>query len=240
LPFVSAKSPLLAACVALVAALALAACGGSDSSSSSSDSGSSGGGDQFTTASLQKTLDTVKGKVGENAELLEVQITTAGTDYKVRAGEQANGFHFDPGSSDAQDVKVDVVGAGSLANSAFPISQVIPAAIDKMVAGAPQAAGTDDFNVTVMTLGKSFSPDVQWTVNGDAAGRTGLVLNAQPDGSGLTSPTGAVAGGTSTGGASTGATTTPGAPSAGDAQAIADCISKAGGDPAKIQACTQQ
>jgi hypothetical protein len=228
---------LLAVMAALAGALVLAACGSGGGGSSTSSSG--GGGDQFTTAALQKTLDTVKSKTGANAELLEVQITTGGTDYKVRNGEQATGYHFAPGSSDAQNVQVNVVGSGSLADSAFPISEVDPAAVDKMVSGAAQAAGTNDFNVTVMTLGKSFSPNLQWTINGDAAGRTGLVLNAQPDGSGLTSPTGAVPGGTgtSTGG---GATTTPTVPGAADAQKIADCLKNAAGDPAKAQACVQQ
>jgi hypothetical protein len=235
---------VLTGVAALAAALALAACGGGGdgSDSGSSTGGSSGGGDQFTTASLQKSLDAVKGKVGENAELLEVQITSAGTDFKVRSGEKASGFHFDPGSSDAQDVQVNVVGTGSLANSAFPISEVDPAAVDKMVAGAPQASGADDFKVTVMTFGKSFSPELQWTVNGEASGRTGLVLNAKPDGSGMSSPTGAVPGGASAGGSSTvgGAATTPGAAGAANGQAIADCIKNAGGDTAKIQACVNQ
>lgn len=231
------KRKLPVAIAATVAALALGACGGSDSSSSSSSSGSSGGGDQFTTAALAGTLDVVKGKSGADAELLEVQITTGGTDYKIRDGEKATGFHFDPGSSDAQDVQVDIVGVGSLADSAFPISEVDPAAIDKMVAAAPQASGADDFKVTVMTLGKSFSPDLQWTVNGEAGGRTGLVLNAKPDGSGLTSPTGQVPSGTDTSG---GASATPTAPGGQDPAAVADCISKAGGDTAKIQACVAQ
>jgi hypothetical protein len=233
------KGKLLVAIAAAIAALALGACGGgsSDSGSTTSSSSGSGSGDQFTTASLQQTLDVVKGKSGADAELLEVQITTGGTDYQIRDGEKATGFHFDPGSSDAQDVQVDVVGVGSLDNSAYPISEVDPAAIDKMVAGAPQASGADDFKVTVMTLGKSFSPDLQWTVNGEASGRTGLVLNAKPDGSGLTSPTGQVPSGTDTSG---GAGATPTAPGGQDPAAIADCISKAGGDVNKIQACAAQ
>src|SRR3954464_12611222 len=119
----------MTALAAAVAALALAACG----SSGSSDDSSSGGGDQFTSAELAKNLDVVKSKAGDTAELLEVQITTGGTDYKVRDGEKATGYHFDPGSTDAQDVQVDVVGSGSLADSAYPISEVDPAAVDKML-----------------------------------------------------------------------------------------------------------
>jgi hypothetical protein len=214
---------LIVAVPVVCGAIALSACGSSDSSGSGS-----GGGDQFTSAAFQRTLDQVELDTGEDAELLEVQITAAGTDYKIRAGEKASGLHFDPGSSDSQDVQVNVIGTGSLADSAFPISDVDPAAIDKIVNGAPAASGADDFKVTVMTLGKSFTPDVMWTINGEASGRTGLVLQANPDGSGLSSPTGAVPGG---------ATGTTAAPSGVDPQAIADCIQKAGGDVNKIQAC---
>lgn len=221
----AASRRLIAALLAICGAIALAACG---SSGGSESGGGSGGGDQFTTAAFQKTLDAVKGKSGDNAELLEVQITSAGTDYKIRAGERATGLHFDPGSSDSQDVQVDVIGTGSLADSAFPISDVDPAAIDKMVSGAPAASGADDFKVTVMTLGNSFTPDVMWTINGEASGRTGLVLNANPDGSGLSSPTGAVP-------SSGSGTSAP--PSSVDPQAIADCIRNAGGDADKIRAC---
>ena len=222
----------------MAAVLALAACGSSGSSSSSSPSSSSGGGDQFTSAALAKTLDVVKSKAGDTAELLEVQITSGGTDYKIRDGEKATGLHFNPGSSDAQDVKVEVVGTGSLANSAYPISEVDPAAVDKMLAQAPDVSGASDFKVTVMTLGNSFSVngDVQWTINGDASGRTGLVLNAKPDGSGLSAPGGQVPSGTGT-------TATPpatGGASTTDPAAIANCIQKAGGDINKIKACAGQ
>jgi hypothetical protein len=180
----------------------------------------------------------VKSKAGDTAELLEVQITSGGTDYKIRDGEKATGLHFDPGSSDAQDVKVQVVGTGSLANSAYPISEIDPAAVDKMLAQAPDVSGASDFKVTVMTLGNSFSVngDVQWTINGDASGRTGLVLNAKPDGSGLSAPGGQVPSGTGT------PTTPPatGGTSTADPAAIADCVSKAGGDINKIKACAGQ
>lgn len=223
---------LIVAVVAVCGAIGLAACG---SSSDSGSSGGSGGGDQFTSSAFQRTLDQVELDTGEDAELLEVQITSAGTDYKIRAGEKASGLHFDPGSSDAQDVQVNVIGTGSLADSAFPISDVDPAAIDKMVNGAAAASGAGDFKVTVMTLGKSFTPDVMWTINGEASGRTGLVLQANPDGSGLSSPTGAVPGG-----ATGSATGTTAAPSGVDPQAITECIQKAGGDVNKIQACATQ
>jgi hypothetical protein len=235
--------------LALAAALSLAACGGSDSDSG--DSSTEGGGDQFTTAAFKETLDQVKADVGEDAELLDVQITSAGTDYKIRSGDQATGLHFDPGSSDAQDVDVELIGSGAIEDNVFPISDVDPAAIDKMVEGAPAAIGVDDFEVTVMTLGLSFSGngDVNWTINGDGSGRTALVLQADPDGSNLTAPGGAVGGSSSTDTADPTATTDTGATGGsdnpppnsatggGDSAAVLECIKNAAGDVAKIQAC---
>ncbi len=249
------KRSLSLALAACAASLALAACGGDDGDSG--DSGDSGGGDQFTTAEFQKTYDeTLKDNAG--GELLQVQITTGGTEYQIRDGEQATGLHFDPGSTDPQDLEVELIGTGTIEDTVFPIDEVDPAAIDKIVAEAPGASGASDFEVTVMTLAReNVSGELKWTINGEGSGRTGLVLTANPDGSGLASPTGAVAGGgqteTSTGAVggtdapapTTPSTTPPATPeqpgnpaaAAEEAQRVAECIQEAGGDIAKIQAC---
>ncbi len=241
-----APNRLIYALLALAAALALAACGSSSDSGSGDSGGAGDGSDVFTTAAFQKTLDAVQSETGEDAELLEVQLTTAGTDYKIRSGEMATGLHFDPGSSDGQDVQVDLIGAGSVADSAFPISDVDPLAIDSMVSGSPQAIDANDFKITVMTLGTALTGgELGWTINGDASGRTGLVLQAAPDGGSLTAPGGTVPGGPSSG-TDPPATGTNGAPSATvptdvtpnrDPAEITKCIQDAGGDVAKIQAC---
>ena len=92
--------------------------------------------DLFTTAGFQKAYDAVKGKAGENAQVLQVQVTAGGTDFKLRNGEQATGFIYTGG--DLHDEQVDVVGPGSLNGQDFPISEVDPAAIDKIVSGVKQ------------------------------------------------------------------------------------------------------
>lgn len=193
---------------AALSAVALAACGGSGDSVSNE-----GNSDLFTSAGFQKAYDAVKGKAGENAQALQVQITGGGADFKLRNGEQATGFIYTGG--DLHDEKVDVIGPGSLEGQDFPFSEVDPAAIDKIVSGVKQASGVNDLKVTVMTLEKSsVDGQLKWTINAEGGGRTGLVYNAEPDGSNVTSPTEA-------------------------AQGITDCIQKAGTDVAKIQACTQ-
>jgi hypothetical protein len=213
-----------------LSAVALAACGGSSDSVSNE-----GNSELFTTAGFQKAYDAVKDEAGENAQALQVQVTEGGADFKLRNGEQATGFVYTGG--DLHDEKVDVIGPGSLEGQDFPFSEIEPAAIDKIVSGVKDASGVIDLKVTVMTLEKSqIDGTVKWTINAEGGGRTGLVYNAEPDGSNVTSPLGDIAGsgssgGTSTGGGSSGGTKSP--------QDIATCVQNAGTDIAKIQACTQ-
>jgi hypothetical protein len=173
-----------------------------------------------------------------------VQVTAGGADFKLRNGEQATGFVYTGG--DLHDETVDVIGPGSLEGQDFPFAEIDPAAIDKISQGVKDEAGVSDLKITVMTLEKSaVDGQLKWVINAEGGGRTGLVYNAEPDGSNVTSPLGDIAGGgtdttattgtTSTGGSSGGVT----APNGKTPQEIADCIQQAGTDIAKIQACAQ-
>jgi hypothetical protein len=226
----------LTVCLAL-SAVGLAACGGSSDSVSNE-----GNEDLFTTAGFQKAYDAVTDKAGENAQALQVQITEGGADFKLRSGEQATGFVYTGG--DLHDEKVDVIGPGSLEGQDFPFSEIDPAAIDKIVSGVKQESGVSDLKVTVMTLEKSqIDGTLKWTINAEGGGRTGLVYNAEPDGSNVTSPLGDIAGsgsgGTSTSGGSSGSSGGFTAPNGKTPSEIANCIQQAGTDVSKIQACTQ-
>jgi hypothetical protein len=211
---------------AVLSAVALAACGSSGGTSTNGNS------DLFTSAGFQKANDAVTDKAGENAQALQVQITEGGADFKLRSGEQATGFVYTGG--DLHDEKVDVIGPGSLEGQDFPFSEIDPAAIDKIVSGIKEQAGVSDLKVTVMTLEKSaVDGQLKWTINAEGGGRTGLVYNAEPDGSNVTSPLGDIAG------SGSGTTSTPTAPNGKTPQEIANCVQKAGTDITKIQACTQ-
>lgn len=207
-----------------LSALALAACGGSSGGTSTN-----GNDDLFTTAGFQKAFDAVKEKAGENAQALQVQITGGGADFKLRNGEQATGFVYTGG--DLHDEKVDLIGPGSLDGQDYPFSEIDPAAIDKIVSGVKEKAGVNDLKVTVMTLEKSpVDGQLKWTINAEGGGRTGLVYNADTDGSDVTSPLGDIAGSAS------GTTSTSNGKTPAE---IAQCVQQAGTDIAKIQACTQ-
>lgn len=189
-----------------VSALALGACGGANSNVSTS-----GNDDLFTTAGFQKAFDAVQEKSGENGQALQVQITAGGAEFKLLSGELPTGFVYTGG--DLHDEQLQLIGPGSLEGRAFPFSEIDPAAIDKIVSGVKSASDVNDIKVTVMTLEKSsIDGTLKWTINAEGGGRTGLVYNAEPDGSNVISPTEAV---TDT----------------------AKCLQDAGRDAAKIQAC---
>jgi hypothetical protein len=223
-----------------LSALGIAACGGGSGGTSTN-----GNDDLFTTAGFQKAFDAVTDKAGENATVLQVQVTSGGADFKLREGEQATGFVYTGG--DLHDEQVDVVGPGSLEGQDFPIAQVNPSAIDKIVSGVESESGASDIKVTVMTLEKSaVDGQLKWTINAEGGGRTGLVYNADPDGSNVTSPLGNIAGGgTGTTGTTSTGTTAGGGSTGGygangkTPQEIAQCLQRAAGDVSKAQACVQ-
>src|SRR5262249_52544195 len=130
-----------------------------------------------------------------------------GADFKLRNGEQATGFVYTGG--DLHNEQVQVIGPGSLNGQDFPFSEIDPAAIDKISQGVKQQARGSDLKITVMTLEKSaVDGQLKWTINAEGGGRTGLVYNAEPDGSNVTSPLGNIAG-------SNGSTSTTGTTSGG-------------------------
>jgi len=218
-------------------AIALAACGSSGGTSTTGNS------ELFTSAGFQKAYNAVKAKAGGKPPL-QVQITQGGADFELRDGERATGFRYTGG--ELHDLQVQLIGPGSLDGQDFPFSEIDPAAIDKIVSGVKSVSGISDIKVTVMTLEKSaVDGKLKWTINAEGGGRAGLVYNADPDGSNVTSPlgTGIIGKGTSTSPPTTTPTTggagSVTAPNGKSAAEIAQCIQQAGGDVNKIQACTQ-
>jgi hypothetical protein len=178
-----------ATALALAAAAVLAACGDDGDSGGPSTEGNE---ELFTTAGFTKAVDAVSEEVGDDAPILQVQITQAGADFKLRDGDGATGFIYSGG--ELHDEEVDVVGPGTLEGQDFPLTEVDPAAIDVIASGVRDQSGFPDVKVAVMTLEKSpVDGELKWVVNAEGGGRPGLVYNADPDGSNLTSPTGSIA-----------------------------------------------
>lgn len=174
---------------ALAATAVLAACGGDGDGGGPSTEGNE---ELFTTAGFTEAVDAVSEEAGDDAPILQIQITRAGADFKLRDDDGARGFIYTGG--DLLDEQVDVVGPGTLEGQDFPLTEVDPAAIDVIASGVRQQSGVPDVKVTVMTMEKSaVDGELKWVVNAEGGGRAGLVYNADPDGSNLTSPTGSIA-----------------------------------------------
>jgi hypothetical protein len=174
---------------ALAAAAGIAACGGDGDAGAPSTEGNE---ELFTTAGFASAVDAISEEAGDDAPILQVQITQAGADFKLRDGDGATGFIYTGG--ELLDEQVDVVGPGTLEGQDFPLSEVDPASIDVIASGVAEQSGIPDVKVTVMTLEKSaVDGELKWAVNAEGGGRAGLVYNADPDGSNLTSPTGSIA-----------------------------------------------
>src|SRR6266540_2440483 len=141
--------------VVALSALALAACGSSGGTSTT------GNDDLFTSAGFRKAYDAVKDKAG-GKPALQIQITQAGADFKLRDGEQATGFVYTGGS--LHDEEVQLIGPGSLNGQEFPLEETYVTAIDKINQGVKAKAGISDLKITVMTLEKSaVDGQLKWT-----------------------------------------------------------------------------
>jgi hypothetical protein len=183
-------------------------------------------------ANFAKALDALKSKRGGSPPMLKVQVLPGSADFQVRNGEKADGYRYNAKTGDLDSVRVEIVGSGSLEGSDFALARVRQGITRRLAAAVKEK--NPAAHPTNMTLEKGLTNGVlYWSINAEGGGRTGLVYQARPNGSGLADPVEfsrrlRPGGGGSTGG---------GAPGAGEAQKRTDCIRKAGTDPAKIQAC---
>jgi hypothetical protein len=184
-------------------------------------------------ANFTKALKALKSKRGGNPPMLKVQVLPGTAEFQVRNGEKADGYRYNAKTGDLDSVKVEIVGSGSIKDADFPLARVSPRITRKLAAavrGENPAA-----HATNMTLERGLANGVlYWSVNAEGGGRTGLVYQARPGGSGFADPVEFSQRLNKTGGSKGGGAT--GVP---DVQKQADCIRKAGTDPAKIQACVR-
>jgi hypothetical protein len=122
--------------------------------------------------------------------LLKVQVTEQRAEFHLKQAEGATGFAYDSGG-DVQPIQVQVVGSGSLAGHEFPFSKLDPVAIDRMAVEARRLSDASDFRITVLTFERSpVDNALTWTIVGETKARTGLVYQANPDGSNVRAPGG--------------------------------------------------
>lgn len=161
-------------------------------------------------------------EVGSEAQLLTVTMRPTSVEFIVRDGGGAKGYRAEPGSDNLDDVEVNLSGTGTVAENAWPIGKLDPAAPGR-IAKAVSRKESGDFHLTIATLERETSGKVLWDMKGTIAGR-GLSYTARPNGSKVrtfdpTSPE------------------ISGVP--GGVGSIGKCIRKAGSDADRIQACTK-
>jgi hypothetical protein len=190
-------------------------------SSSNGDPTQAGGESLFKAANFTKALTAVRGKIGGDSELLKIQVVPTQAEFQVKRGERADGYRYTAKGGQLQKVKVEIVGGGTIEGLQYPFRSVDPGVTEKLDNAVRARNG---LRATTMTLQKGpVGTKLVWTINAEGNGRTGLVFNAPPDGSGLTEPGKAAS--------------RRGAKALSKAQKQQQCILKAGSDAARIQAC---
>jgi hypothetical protein len=177
----------------------------------------------FEQANFTKALTALRSRESGDAPMLEIQVLPGQAEFQVKKGEKATGYRYSAASGDMKKVKVEIVGSGSLEGSQYSLRRVAPDITERLDKGVREHKG---LHATTMTLKRGpVGTKLVWTVNAEGNGRTGLVFEANPDGSGLAEPTAF----NQRGGG--------GSAALSKARKQQQCIVKAGSDAQKIQAC---
>jgi hypothetical protein len=197
----------------------------------------------FHAAALDKGLDKVRAKVGDDGRLLQLTIYPGYLAVDASSGSEDKGRSFriqEDGRVD--ELPVTLTGPGKLADNVFPLAKVDSGVVEKLAgqAAAKEHLGLDDVtHVIVMIEPDSGKPGINVYLDNSRFWRAGL------DGSGLSNPDiegrkaldgvqktldGLDATSTAKPGGSTKPSATPD---------LATCIQAAGADAAKLAACTK-
>lgn len=170
----------IALALALGAVLGTASCGGDGDGGPSTE----GNEDLFTSGGFQEAVDAVGESAGDDVNVLQIQITQAGADFKLSEDQGVSGLIYTGG--ELREVEVDVVGPIGPGAEGFPLGEVDPEAIDKIVDGVRSQTGDGDPVVSAITFERAnVGGELRWTINtraSDATSSANLVFHAAPDG----------------------------------------------------------
>jgi hypothetical protein len=173
---------------------------------------------------------------GKSPELLEVDVMPYMAEFQIRDGQKARGYRYYAKNGEMGEFKVKIVGGGSIDGSQFPYRTINAGVTEKLAASA--AGQGHDLTVTNMTIRREIiDGHLSWKVNAESDERTGLVFEADPDGSGLADATQRAL--ERSGGASGAGAGSANGSAAKDATSQADCLQEAAGDVSKVEACVQ-
>lgn len=182
--------------------------------------------DPFTSGALSAALILVREEVGAGAKLTRVTVNDIQTMFIVRQGNgvEAYSVRADSGEVTREEATITISGDAKLSDFAFPLGQVDPAAIDRMLAAARELTGVQELRPTVLTLERAIpfgERKLEWAINAEGGGRY-LTLRANPSGTQVRNVGGK-------------GIAVP--PAAQEARELNDCIAAAEGDPDEIFAC---
>jgi hypothetical protein len=182
----------------------------------------------YRTENFDAALSALEDHAGANPELLSVGVQPYMAEFQVKDGQKAKGYRYYAKNGEMGEFKVKLIGPGSIDGSQFPYETVRVGITQKLAAAVARRDG--GLRVTNMTIQRGIiEGDLVWSVNSESDARTGIVFQADPDGSGLADATER---------ALERADTKSGSPTT-DALSQADCLQQAGGDVAKVEACVQ-
>jgi hypothetical protein len=165
-------------------------------------------------------VEALRDKVGKDAQLVSVTLRPTSVEFVVRDGSKAKGYRSDDGSTDLERIGVNLVGSGTVADSAWPISKLDESAPER-IAAAISRKEDGDFHLSIATLERETNGRLLWDMKGTIDGR-GVAYVARPNGKRVkvfdpTSP--------EQSSVPKGVTN------------VQECIRNAGGDAAKLQEC---
>jgi hypothetical protein len=187
---------------------------------------------------LAKAIAAVSRKSGE---VLELRLEPATAKFQVRRGSSgsAQGWAYTSGG-DLTSFGVKLIGPGRIQDNVFPIAQLKATTPEKIVAAIhARNAALSLKDVQFMILGlDAGTGKFRWSVNIGTPG-SGSLYQADLEGGHVALP-----GETAARAASSGPVKPPSVPANAQeavarAQRVGKCIQNAGGDVAKIQACTK-
>jgi hypothetical protein len=137
---------------------------------------------------FRAALSALEERAGHNPELLKVGVHPWMVELQVKDGQRAKGYRYYAKNGETGEFKVKLIGPGSLEGSQFPYRTISAGVTERLAAAVAERDGA--LRVTYMRIEGGLIPgDLAWSVVAESDERTGIVFQADPDGSGLTDPT---------------------------------------------------
>ena len=135
-----------------------------------------------------QAIEMLQEKAGQNPELLKVGVLPSMVEFQIKDGERAKGYRYYAGNGEMGEFKVKMLKPtrSRTRSSRSRRSTTRPPRSSRR----PSRLKDGSLRVTNMTLERGLvDGGLAWSVNAESDERTGIVFQADPDGSNLADPT---------------------------------------------------